>query len=645
MKIGYVGLGALGSELARRFLQAHSLTVWDLNPAATKTFEALGARVAPSAAQLARDSDVVLLCLPRSSDVRELLFGAGQMAEGLARGKLVIDQTSGVPGETREIAQQLAQRGVEMLDAAVSASPHIVSQGSAVLMASAPDAVYERALPILRTITQTIYRCGTRVGDGQAMKMVNNAMNAANRLGTLEIVAMGRTMGLSLECMADALNKGSARNQTTEKMLPALVQGKASTNFALSLMLKDVNQAVALGMDLGTPMPICNVVRGLLQIGLNTLGANAKLEDMVGVIESMAGTRLASPGGRADTRRSDASVPDTKALKVGYVGVGAMGGAVARRLMVSRTLHIFDTRPEVVRELAAEGAIACADLVSLARACDIIMLCLPTSSVVRQVIFGNGGLAEALASGKIVVDQTTGDPAATRAIAADLAKVGVQFVDAPVSGGPSGAAAGTVAIMCGGSADATRQVRPLLESISPNILDCGESGNGHLAKVVNNAVSSLCRLVTYECVAAGFKYGLSLDDMNDVLNKSSGWSGASRKILPALGSKQSTANLALELKVKDLSLAAQLSMSGGAPMMISSVVRSLYEAGANQLGGAANVDEMTHLYEAMAAVKFDAGAHLRIEYQSCEHGDDSMKVSSLWHVVGVVTLALLRQRQ
>jgi len=321
----------------------------------------------------------------------------------------------------------------------------------------------------------------------------------------------------------------------------------------------------------------------------------------------MAGTRFVSSDDSAATPNADLSGTETKALNVGYVGLGAMGGAVARRLMTSRRLHIFDTRPEVVRELVAEGAIACPDLVSLARACDIIMLCLPTSSVVRRVILGNEGLAEALESGKIIIDQTTGDPAETQAIAAELARIGVQLVDAPLSGGPDGAAAGTVAIMCGGSADALRRVRPLLESISPNILDCGKGGNGHLAKVVNNAVSSLGRLVTYECVAAGFKYGLTLADMSDVLNKSSGWSGASRKVLPALGCGRSTAKLMLELKVKDLSLAAQLGMSGGAPMMISSVVRSLYEAGANQLGGTADVDEMTHLYEAMAAVKFDAG--------------------------------------
>ena len=607
MRIGYIGLGALGSELARRFLPGHTLTVWDLNPAAARAFETAGAGVAPSAAQLARDCDVVLVCLPRSSDVRQLMFGAGGLVEGLSAGKLIIDQTSGVPSETRDIAERLAERGVAMLDAAVSASPHIVAQGAAVLMAGGADDVYERALPVLRAITETIYRCGSRVGDGQAMKMVNNAMNAGCRLGTLEVAAMGVKMGLSLQCIANAMNKGSARNQTSEKMLPALAQGKSSTNFALSLMLKDVNQAVALGMKLGVPMPISNVVRGLLQIGLNTLGEQARLEDMVGVIESMAGTRLAASEEATDAPRGEASTAHAKQLKVGYVGLGPMGAAIARRLMVSREIQVLDTRPEAVRELAAQGAVAAQDLRSLARACDVVMLCLPTSAIVRQVIFGPDGLAEGLADGKIVIDQTTGDPAESRAIAAELAKLGVQYVDAPVSGGPKGAADGTVAMMCGGDREAVSRILPILVSISPNIVDCGAVGNGHLAKVLNNAVSSLCRLVTYECVATGSKYGLALGDMSDVLNKSSGWSAASQKILPALGSKRQTAVLPLELKVKDLKLAADLSTSCGAPMMISSAVRTVFEAGANQLGWNANVDEMVRYYETTSGINFQAG--------------------------------------
>ncbi|MGN5478003.1 NAD-binding protein [Cupriavidus basilensis] len=124
------------------------------------------------------------------------------------------------------------------------------------------------------------------------MKIVNNAMNACARIGTLEVAALGAKAGLSLAAMSEHLNRGKARNQTTDKMLPALVQGQSSTNFALALMVKDVAQAVALGAKTRVPMPITSATLGLLQSGANTLGPKATLEDMSGVIASLAGTQL-----------------------------------------------------------------------------------------------------------------------------------------------------------------------------------------------------------------------------------------------------------------------------------------------------------------------------------------------------------------
>jgi 3-hydroxyisobutyrate dehydrogenase len=436
MKIGYIGLGALGGQLARRFLSAHELCVWDLNANAATAFAEAGAKVAPSAAALASESDVILLCLPRSSDVRELIFGPGGLAEGLSAGKVVIDQTSGVPEETREIAELLARQDVGMIDAAVSASPSIVASGGATLMVSGPDDVVEKSLPALRAITETIFRCGTRVGDGQAMKMVNNAMNAACRLGTLEIAALGVKAGLSLAYLSEFLNREPARNQTTLKMLPALVEGKESTNFALSLMLKDVNQAVSLGLTRSVPMPIMNITRGLLQIGLNTIGDRARLEDMVGLVESMAATKLAQ----------------------------------ARET----------TKPDVA-----------------------------------------------------------------------------------------------------GSRDAL----PAIEDVLINSLEC------------------LGRAVTYECVSAGLKYGLKLDDIALVVNRGSGWSDASRTLLPALASGKSESGAAIDSYLGHLKACSSLASRVGAPTLIPNVVLGIFEQAKNQLGGSSSVEQLARMYEETAGVK------------------------------------------
>ncbi|MCM3372952.1 NAD-binding protein, partial [Bacillus velezensis] len=187
-----------------------------------------------------------------------------------------------------------------------------------------------------------VFRCGERVGDGQAIKLVNNVMNAACRLATLEIVAMGRKSGLPLATLTDLLNKSTARNRITETMLPAIVEGRAATNFALPLMVKDVRQAIELGMNAGAPMPVSSIALGLLQTGVNTLGQDARLEDVVKLIESMAGTRL-----RDDAMSMSMSMSTSTAatagrdeLTVGYVGLGAMGAALVRRLMKFRKVQV-----------------------------------------------------------------------------------------------------------------------------------------------------------------------------------------------------------------------------------------------------------------------------------------------------------------
>jgi 3-hydroxyisobutyrate dehydrogenase len=607
MKVGYIGLGAMGKPLAQRLVAAHELCVWDLNRSASADFEALGAEVAPSAKELARSCDVILLCLPKTEHVRQVIFGPGGLAEGLTAGKLLIDQTSGVPEETREIARRLGERGISLIDAPVAGGTAAAQAGQVAIMLSGEKAACERAEPILRSISANVFRCGDRVGDGQAMKLVNNVINGAMRLATLEVVAMGRKMGLSLTTLIDLLNKSTARNRITVHMLPAISEGRSATNFALPLMVKDVQQAIALGKKAGAPMPIGSITLALLQIGVNTLGEQARLEDVVGLVESQAGVRmrdeetaLVEPAMVAPTI---APAPD---LVVGYVGLGAMGAALVRKLLQSRPVHVYDVRPEIARELGAAGAIVCHDLSSLARTCDVIMVCVPDSAAVHKVVFGEGGLSRGLAAGKIIVDQTTGDPAITRHMAVELQALGVALVDAPISGGPGGAAAGTLVTMCSGPQDACAQVLPILSSISPHVVYCGGTGNGHVAKIVKNALGACNRLISYEAVAMGVKVGLRLADIEQVINKGSGWSATFERIMPVLQSGGRSATLRLELLAKDIGLAADLGMGCGAPMLIANAARSVVEAGVNELGAEANIDELAKLYEARAGVRFSA---------------------------------------
>lgn len=302
VRVGYLGLGAMGGALSAHLAKGHDLTVIDRNPAAVAALVAKGAKAAQSAAGLARDCDIILLCLPRTSDVRDALFAAGGLAEGLAPGTLVIDQTSGNPGQTAKIAADLAKQGVQMMDAPVSGGIPAAQAGKVTIIASGPDAAWARAEPVLAAMTDKVFRCSARVGDGQALKLVNNAIGAGYRMATLELVALGRAAGLGLAPMVAALNGGPAANFTSRNMLAGLVEGRSTTNFALSLMVKDLNEALALGAATGSAMPMTAGARSLMQMGLHLMGQTAKLDDVIPLTERLAGVSLtggASAAGKA----------------------------------------------------------------------------------------------------------------------------------------------------------------------------------------------------------------------------------------------------------------------------------------------------------------------------------------------------------
>ena len=291
-------------------------------------------------------------------------------------------------------------------------------------------------------------------------------------------------------------------------------------------------------------------------------------------------------------------------MSVGYVGLGAMGGALARRLLLSRPLTVFDPDRETVESLVRDGATAAPDPVALARECDVIMICVPTSAIVRAALFAPGGLSEGLAPGALVVDQTTGDPSATQAIAVELAERGVTMLDAPVSGGPRGAVAGTIGIFCGGPQEAYERIRPIFDDISPNSVYTGAVGTGHAGKLIQNAVAACNRVLTTECVAAACKSGLPLNVMPEAINRSSGWSGLAERVIPALGTETATSNFQMSLMVKDLRLATTMGRDFGAPMLVANVVCGLFQTCLNEGGPDQNLDDIARLIERSAGVIF-----------------------------------------
>lgn len=217
---------------------------------------------------------------------------------------------------------------------------------------------------------------------------------------------------------------------------------------------------------------------------------------------------------------------------IGFIGLGNMGGRMTRRL-VDAGIDVlgFDAKTD---NIAPTGARPAADAASLAATSDVVFLSLPESRIVEAVVLGEGGIEGHLREGTIVVDLSTSAPASTRAIHARLAERGVSYLDAGISGGAAAAEKGQLTLMVGGEAGALATVQPFLAPFASNVFHVGDSGAGHVTKLLNNFLNAIALSATAEVMVAGKKAGLDLAVLLDVLNNSSGVNFATLNRFPKI---------------------------------------------------------------------------------------------------------------
>jgi 3-hydroxyisobutyrate dehydrogenase-like beta-hydroxyacid dehydrogenase len=263
---------------------------------------------------------------------------------------------------------------------------------------------------------------------------------------------------------------------------------------------------------------------------------------------------------------------------IGFIGLGAMGGRMARRLLdAGRSLVVCDPREDAVAPLRSAGASVLATPREVADLAEIVMVSLPRPEVVHQVALGADGLAKGSAI-KIYVDLSTTGVAIARRVAEGLAADQVTAVDAPVSGGPAGAQAGRLTLMVSGPARAVETLRPLVEAFAGNVFVVGDQpGQGQAAKVINNLMSACSIAITGEAMVLGVRAGLDPATLLEVIHVSSGANNAASDKFPKQVLTRAFAHgFRLDLMAKDVRLALEESRALGVPMMLGSTVEQLW---------------------------------------------------------------------
>ena len=268
MKLGFIGLGAMGTPMARNLLDVgHELAVWNRSPEKAGPVMEAGARRADSPADAASDTRATILMITNAEAVQEVLFGDKGVVQRLSAGAAVINMgTIGAVATTR-IAKTLGELGYRMLDAPVSGSTPVATAGELAIMVGGDEETFEEFEPVLAAMGVKISHMG-EVGSGSRMKLINNLIMGANMAALSEGLALGEAAGIPVEKQLEVILAGGAASGVAQRRSGNLILGSYEPQFKLSHELKDLYYALELGRDLEDPLPITAVVSQIYNAGM-----------------------------------------------------------------------------------------------------------------------------------------------------------------------------------------------------------------------------------------------------------------------------------------------------------------------------------------------------------------------------------------
>lgn len=256
---------------------------------------------------------------------------------------------------------------------------------------------------------------------------------------------------------------------------------------------------------------------------------------------------------------------------IGFIGLGRMGRPIVENLIRKRfPVTVFARKDYIKEELKTLGADIARSPAELAKTSEIIVLVVTNSTAVGELLFEQNGIGKAASKGAIVVDMTTSDPRVSREYAKRLEKKGIEYLDAPMSGGVLGARAAQLLFMVGGKRATYERCIPLFEAVGKRSIYMGEAGNGHLIKLVHNQASLSIFVATCEAVILGEKLGLSMERIIEVFNEGNARSYASEVRFPNfILSKTYDMGGTFATQYKDLSIVKKISKMAGVKLPVT----------------------------------------------------------------------------
>ncbi len=291
-------------------------------------------------------------------------------------------------------------------------------------------------------------------------------------------------------------------------------------------------------------------------------------------------------------------------MDVGFIGLGKMGRPMTQRLLAAGyTVHVFNRSRGAVDALVAEGAKAAGSAAEVAQRADVVMTALPTPDSVQSVF---AEVTAAARSGQIYIDHSTVSPGLNRTCAEQLKSRGANFLDAPVSGGPAGAQAGTLTVMVGGEQAVFDAGLPVLQAFGKNIRLCGQVGAGQVVKLINQLLVGIHTTAIAEAAVFGAAFGADPQIVLDLIGTSFGGSFMMTRNMPRFMSRDFSGATPVSLILKDLGLIHDEAKAGGVPLLLGALAEQRFSEARARGMGDEDMAALVKLWEEPAGVNVGA---------------------------------------
>lgn len=265
MKVGFIGLGIMGKPMSKNLIKAgYELVVMDKNQSALAEVVAAGAQSATTPKEVAEQTDIIITMLPNSPHVKEVVLGENGIIEGAKAGAIVIDMSSIAPLVSREVAESLAVKGIEMLDAPVSGGEPKAIDGTLSVMVGGKQEIFDKCYPIMKAMAGSVVLTGS-VGAGNVTKLANQIIVAINIAAMSEALVLATKAGVEPELVYQAIRGGLAGSTVLDAKAPLVMDRKFDPGFRINLHIKDLMNVLDTSHELGVPLPLTAAVMEMMQ--------------------------------------------------------------------------------------------------------------------------------------------------------------------------------------------------------------------------------------------------------------------------------------------------------------------------------------------------------------------------------------------